>query len=270
MTVQPFRSSKSLLSDLQFGAAFTSSDVPEGIAALRGRTALDAPFLPVRFVGARFPPARRARSAMATGTVLGQGRIHPRPERARWAERGRRRFVSVHRNGLVCQRNVARDGGKEIQRRRTTPVVRSSAAASARSSLRRASKRFGFSSSANEGLPSTSPRADVVLGNRDRAHDGWLHLVSVSRNQDPGKSHPRGVHQSGSRSAAVAAGLLEPGLQRCSFRSSESQADALSPSRSPDAPAPRPVCRAGVTSSFRPDRRRAVRPHRRCRKSGCS
>ena len=117
-TVQPFRSSKSLLSDLQFGAAFTGSDVPEGIAAPSRPDGARRAVLPVRSVGARVPPARRARSAMASGAFLGQGRIHPRPERARRAERGRRRSVSVHRNGLVCQRDVARDRGEEIERRR--------------------------------------------------------------------------------------------------------------------------------------------------------
>ena len=44
LVVQPFRSTKSLASDLAFGAAFTRSDIPEGITNLRGRTELDDPF----------------------------------------------------------------------------------------------------------------------------------------------------------------------------------------------------------------------------------
>ena len=42
--VQPFRSTKSLASDLAFGAAFTTSDLPEGVSDLRGRTELDDSF----------------------------------------------------------------------------------------------------------------------------------------------------------------------------------------------------------------------------------
>ena len=42
--VQPFRSTKSLASDLAIGLAFTTSDLPEGFSDLRGRTELDALF----------------------------------------------------------------------------------------------------------------------------------------------------------------------------------------------------------------------------------
>ena len=42
--VQPFRSTKSLASDLAIGVAFTTSDLPEGFSDLRGRTELDESF----------------------------------------------------------------------------------------------------------------------------------------------------------------------------------------------------------------------------------
>jgi phosphate-selective porin len=42
--VQPFRSTKSLASDLALGVAFTRSELPEGVSDLRGRTELDAAF----------------------------------------------------------------------------------------------------------------------------------------------------------------------------------------------------------------------------------
>ena len=42
--VQPFRSSKSILTDLQVGAAFTSSDLPEGTRSLRGTTTFEETF----------------------------------------------------------------------------------------------------------------------------------------------------------------------------------------------------------------------------------
>lgn len=42
--VQPFRSTKSIASDLAMGVSFTRSDLPEGVSDLRGRTELDAAF----------------------------------------------------------------------------------------------------------------------------------------------------------------------------------------------------------------------------------
>ena len=42
--VQPFRSTKSLASDLAMGVSFTLSDLPEGVSDLRGRTEFDASF----------------------------------------------------------------------------------------------------------------------------------------------------------------------------------------------------------------------------------
>ena len=44
LTVQPFRSSSSVLSDLEAGLAFTTSDVPEGVSDIRGRTAFGQSF----------------------------------------------------------------------------------------------------------------------------------------------------------------------------------------------------------------------------------
>jgi phosphate-selective porin OprO/OprP len=49
LTAQPFAASKSPVSDLQVGAAFTIGDVSEGISSLRGRTVMDASFYPSRF-----------------------------------------------------------------------------------------------------------------------------------------------------------------------------------------------------------------------------
>jgi phosphate-selective porin len=41
LVAQPFRSSKSIVADLQAGVAFTSSDVPPGVRSLRGLTTFD-------------------------------------------------------------------------------------------------------------------------------------------------------------------------------------------------------------------------------------
>ncbi len=44
VTVQPMRSTESVLSDLMVGAAFTTGDVPEGLTGLRARTSINVPF----------------------------------------------------------------------------------------------------------------------------------------------------------------------------------------------------------------------------------
>jgi phosphate-selective porin OprO/OprP len=44
LTATPFRHHHALLKDLQFGVAFTDSDVPEGFPGLHGHSLLDAPF----------------------------------------------------------------------------------------------------------------------------------------------------------------------------------------------------------------------------------
>jgi phosphate-selective porin OprO/OprP len=49
LIVQPFRSSTSVLEDVQAGVAYTSSDVPAGIADLRGDTAFGQPFFRPEF-----------------------------------------------------------------------------------------------------------------------------------------------------------------------------------------------------------------------------
>jgi phosphate-selective porin len=46
ITAQPFRSRSALLKDLQVGVAFTNSTVPEGFPGLNGHTALDAQLFP--------------------------------------------------------------------------------------------------------------------------------------------------------------------------------------------------------------------------------
>jgi phosphate-selective porin OprO/OprP len=49
LVLQPFRSSKSVMEDFQAGAAYTSSDVPAGLADLRGDTTLAQPFFRPEF-----------------------------------------------------------------------------------------------------------------------------------------------------------------------------------------------------------------------------
>ncbi len=166
--MQPFRSSKSLLSDLQFGAAFTGSDVPEGIAALRGRTALDAPFFPsdlwVR--GSRRRVGLEARWRPGPFSVKAEY-IRVQSERAGQSveDSDLSPFIGTgwYVSGTWLATGEKKSSGADNPRR---PIFRGGFG-----SLEFAARleALGFSSTGTEGLPSTSPRADVVLGNRDRA-----------------------------------------------------------------------------------------------------
>jgi phosphate-selective porin OprO/OprP len=167
-TLQPFRSSKSVLSDLEFGAAFTTSDVPEGIAALRGRTALDAPFFPSdlwvrggrRRVGleARWRPgpySLKAEYIRVDTDRLGQsvedGDLSPF------------RATGWYVSGTWLLTGEKKASGADNPGR---PLFRGGYGAVEMAARLEA---LGFGSGASDDVPSTSPRADVVLGNRDRA-----------------------------------------------------------------------------------------------------
>lgn len=166
--LQPFRSSKSRLSDLQLGVAFTDSDVPEGVAALRGRTALDAAFFPSDL----WVQGRRRRVGL-------EARWRPGPFSVK-AEYIR---VDTERRGQSVEdadlSPVVGTGWYVSGTWLATGEKKSSGADSPRRPLFRGGfgalefalrlEELGFGSSAKEGVPSTSPRADVVLGNRDRA-----------------------------------------------------------------------------------------------------
>ncbi len=166
--MQPFRSSKSHLSDLEFGAALTGSDVPEGIAALRGRTTLDAAFFPADFwvrghrrrigLEARWRPGPfsvKAEYIRVQTERLGQsvedGDLSP--------------FVGTgwYVSGTWLATGERKSGAAGNNPRR--PLFRGGFGA-LEFAVRLEALRFG--SSSNDGVPSTSPRADVLLGNRDR------------------------------------------------------------------------------------------------------
>ena len=279
-TVQPFRSSKSLLSDLQFGAAFTGSDVPEGIAALRGRTALDAPFFPSDL----WVRGSRRRVGLEARWRPGPFSVKAEYIRVQSERRGQSvedadlsPFIGTgwYVSGTWLATGEKKASGADNPRR---PIFRGGFGALEFAARLEA---LGFGSTADGGAALDEPPGGRRARQPRSRDDGWLHLAPVPRNQGPGESHPRGVHQSGSRSAAVAAGLLEPGLQRAAQslvqskaapKRCASQGQPMPPghARSPDAPARRPVVVRRRPSSLRPDGRRSVRTPQCCRRSGCS
>jgi phosphate-selective porin OprO/OprP len=167
-TVQPLRSSRSHLSDLQFGVAFTGSDVAEGVTALRGRTALDASF---------FSPDLRVRGHRERVGFEARWRPGPFSVKAEYIR------VSTERRGQSVEdadlSPVVATGWYVSGTWLATGEKKSSGADNPRRPLFRGGfgalefavrlEQLGFGSTAKEGEPSTGPRADLVLGNRDRA-----------------------------------------------------------------------------------------------------
>jgi phosphate-selective porin OprO and OprP len=168
VTVQPFRARKTELRDLQFGVAFTGSEVPAGFASLRGRTALDASFFPSdvwvqgqrRRVGleARWRPGPfsvKAEYIRVTTERLGQS--------VEDTDLSPLLATGWYVSGTWAITGEAKADGIDNPRR---PIFRGGYGAL---ELAVRVEGLGFGSTAAGDLPSTSPRADVILGNSDRA-----------------------------------------------------------------------------------------------------
>jgi len=168
LTAQPFRHrKKSSLEDLEVGVAVTESDVPEGFASIRGRTALDAAFFPADL----WVHGRRERLGL-------EARWRPGPFSVK-AEYIR---VSTERVGQgVDDRDLSPLVGSGWYVSGTWAVTGQAKAEGLdrpRSSILRGGvgaielaariEALGFESAASGEPPSTSPRADVIAGNRDR------------------------------------------------------------------------------------------------------
>jgi phosphate-selective porin OprO/OprP len=151
--VHPFRNAKSALANLHFGGAITSSDVPLGFPAVRARTVFGTSF----FDSDVWVRGRRQRSGVE----------------ARW-QPGRLTLQSEYIR-LTDQRR-----GQSVEDTDLSPLVAQGWYASATYALTRKRSRFGriemaaryeslsFGSTGRQSEPSTSVRADVVLGNVDR------------------------------------------------------------------------------------------------------
>jgi phosphate-selective porin OprO/OprP len=167
VTLQPFRSSKSALEDLQFGAAFTTSAVPEGVADLRGRTAIGESFFPRRFL------INGERRRMGLETRWRPGRFSVQSEYARLADE--RRGQSVHGTDLPPLIGTAWyvSGAWIVTGERKTrgaseparPLFNGGLGAI---ELAARLERLRFASD-GEGLSSTAPRAETIAPHSDRA-----------------------------------------------------------------------------------------------------
>ena len=165
--VEPFRHSKSPARELEIGAAFTGSDVEEGIPGLRGRTVLDTAFFrPEYLVGGR----RQRRGIEA------QWRPGPFSVKSEWIHVSNERLgLSVedtnlspitstgwYVSGTWAITGETKASGLDRPKRPLPGGGFGAVEVAARV------ERLEFKSDAPGQAPSTSPRADAILGNADR------------------------------------------------------------------------------------------------------
>lgn len=167
VTAQPLRSRKSLFRDLQVGAAVTTSEVPEGMAALRGRTALDSSFFPADVW------VQGARRRLGLELRWREGPSSVRAEYTRVSTERREQSVADtdlsaliasgwYVSGSYIVTGERKSAGPDSPRR---PLFRGGYGAI---ELAARVEGLGFRSDGRGDEASLSPRADVVLGNSDR------------------------------------------------------------------------------------------------------
>jgi phosphate-selective porin OprO and OprP len=168
LTVQPFRSLKSEAADLQIGVAFTTSDVPVGFSSLRGQTFLSASFFDPDF----WVQGQRRRTGLELRWRPGPFSIKSEYIRVTTERRGQSvedtDLSSLLATGWYVSGTWAVTGEKKAdglnQPRR--PLFQGGYGAV---ELACRVERLSFGSAGKGALPSASVRADVIVGNTDRA-----------------------------------------------------------------------------------------------------
>jgi phosphate-selective porin OprO/OprP len=168
VTAQPFRGVKSVASDFEAGVAFTSSEVPTGYPALRGRTAFDGQFFePDLWVqGARRRLGVEARWRPGPFSVKSEYMRVTTERRGQSVEDSDLSpllAIGWYLSGTWAVTGEHKADGLNTPRR---PFLQGGAGAI---ELAARIDELTFGSVATDGLPSTSPRADVVSGNSNRA-----------------------------------------------------------------------------------------------------
>jgi len=165
--VEPFRHSKSSAREFELGVAFTGSDVAEGFPGLRGRTVLDTAFFRPDY------PVSGRRQRMG---IEAQWRPGPFSVKSEWMRvRDERLALSVedsdlspitsegwYVSGTWAVTGERKSSGLDTPRR---PIFRGGYGAV---EVAARVERLEFRSGTLGQTPSTSPRADVIVGNGDR------------------------------------------------------------------------------------------------------
>ena len=168
LRVEPFRNAKSAARELELGIAFTGSDVEEGFPGLRGRTVLDTAF---------FRPDYPVSGRRQRRGIEAQWRPGPFSVKSEWIRVSDERLAlsvedtalsPITSTGWYVSGTWAITGENKasglVTPRRPLPGGGFGAV-----EVAARIERLEFRSDAAGQAPSTSPRADVILGNADRA-----------------------------------------------------------------------------------------------------
>jgi phosphate-selective porin OprO/OprP len=171
VTFEPFRGEKTWRSDLQVGAAFTTSPLEEGFSDLRGRTALDARFYrPDIWVEGN-------RRRLGLELRWRPGPVSLKSEYMRVTDERRGQSVEDtdlspaiasgwYVSGTWAITGEAKAGGLDTPRR---PLLRGGIGAiELAARVERLSFGCGADGGADGQTPSAGPRADAIAGNSDR------------------------------------------------------------------------------------------------------
>jgi phosphate-selective porin OprO/OprP len=167
VVVQPYRSRKSPLRDLAFGGAFTTSEVPEGFPGVRGRTTIEAVFFrpDLWVLGTRRRIGLEARWRPGPFSVKSEYiRLTDERQGQSVEDTDLSKFFG---EGWYISGTWAITGEQKADGLDTPlkPILQGGFGA-VEVAVR--FERLSFGSTSDEGLPSTSPRADNILGNSDR------------------------------------------------------------------------------------------------------
>jgi phosphate-selective porin len=167
VTFEPLRNRKDAPGDLSIGAAFTTSDVPEGIAGLRGQTVLSQNF----FSSSKFiVNGTRRRTGIEMAFIPGPASIKAewmRVETQRLGESVADTDLSplIGEGWYVSGTYVVTGQKKSSVERPKKPLLQGGIG---NVEVAARVESLEFKSGASGETPSASPRADVVLGNRDQ------------------------------------------------------------------------------------------------------
>jgi phosphate-selective porin len=168
ITVEPFRHSKSTMSDLEVGIAFTRSSLPEGFPGVRGKSVLGVSF----FDSDLWVEGNRRRDGVQVRWRPGPFSITSEYMRVSDDRRGQSQSGTdlppfLARGWYVSGTWVVAGAASATRVDRPARPLFQGGFGSMQIAMRLEHLRLGGLPGTD--LPSTSPRADVVLGNRETA-----------------------------------------------------------------------------------------------------
>jgi phosphate-selective porin OprO/OprP len=166
VVASPFRDSKSALENLQVGGAIATTDVPLGFPAVRARTVFGASFYESRV----WVQGQRQRTGLEARWR--PGRIALQAEYIRLSDERRGQSVEDGDLSPLVAQGWYAQGTLALTRKRKRVEPAAPKRGGAKAGVLELAGRYetlSFGSSGSKGEPSTSARADNVLGNSERA-----------------------------------------------------------------------------------------------------